>query len=109
MSYHFISPSYYVEDPNEFIDKRLSIDMSLEKLMSPFDKTKENSYINILNYLKITVLCIYHGSSLDLLKMPFDKIWLFDHNNHNTKVTEANFTEYKRNLSGEIRNYLESS
>lgn len=57
---------------------------------------------NILNYLHIPVLCIYHGSSLDLLKMPFNKIWLFDHKNKNTQVYETNFKDYQNKFIDEI-------
>ena len=50
----------------------------------------------------IPIICIYHGSSLDLLKMPFNKIWLFDHKNNHTEVSENNFINYKKKLIDEI-------
>ena len=68
------------------------------------ESTRRQVISNILNYLNIPVICIYHGSSLDLLKMPFNKIWLFDHKNTHTQVSQYNFINYKKKLIDEINN-----
>ena len=68
------------------------------------ESTRRQVISNILNYLSIPIICIYHGSSLDLLKMPFNKIWLFDHKNTHTQVSQYNFINYKKKLIDEINN-----
>ena len=68
------------------------------------ESTRRQVISNILNYLNIPIICIYHGSSLDLLKMPFNKIWLFEHKNSHTEVNQFNFINYKKSLIDEINN-----
>lgn len=68
------------------------------------EATRQQVITNILNYLTIPIVCIYHGSSLDLLKMPFNKIWLFDHKNTHTEVKETDFINYKKKLINKINN-----
>ena len=68
------------------------------------ESTRRQVISNILNYLNIPIICIYHGSSLDLLKMPFNKIWVFDHKNTHTQVSQFNFINYKKKLIDEINN-----
>lgn len=67
------------------------------------ESTRRQVITNILNYLKIPVICIYHGSTLDLLKMPFNKIWMFDHANTHTEVIITDFINYKKKIIDDIK------
>lgn len=70
---------------------------------------------NILTYVSKPVLVIYHGSRLDLLQLPFTKVWIFDKVNvecnalqtKQTKVMEKTFKVFKNDLLKEINAILE--
>ena len=90
----------------ETIKKRKQILILDEPEQGLDEATRRQVITNILNYLRIPIVCIYHGSSLDLLKMPFNKIWLFDHKNTHTEVKETDFINYKKQLINEINNNI---
>ena len=53
---------------------------------------------NILERINKPILVIYHGSKLDLLQLPFNKVWIFDKKDGLTKVYEESFNTFKQKI-----------
>lgn len=71
------------------------------------EETRVEVIEKILERVKEPVLVIYHGSILDLLKMSFNKVWLFDKKEEKTIVTQKKFGDYRHEIVGEISKLLE--
>ena len=62
---------------------------------------------NILESINKPILVIYHGSKLDLLQLPFDKVWIFDKKDGVTKVSEEPFNTFKKRIVTNIKDIVQ--
>ena len=67
------------------------------------EESRKEVINNILNYVKIPVLCIYHGNKLDITQLPFTKAWIFSKNVNYTQVEEMDFVNLRKQLISEIQ------
>jgi len=67
------------------------------------EESRKEIINNILNYIEIPVLCIYHGNKLDITTLPFTKAWIFSKNVNSTQVEETDFQHLKDQLIQDIK------
>lgn len=66
------------------------------------DEEMRVQIINNIIKIGFTILIIYHGSKLDLIDLPFSKVWLFEKVNEKTIVQEIKYSNYVKQIIQEI-------